>query len=168
MLRITHVFVAGFIALMGFNCAVAQTGINTINPRKTLEVGGDMITDGQIEIGITEPLTNFDSTFLVQQPDGTVNSINVTNPTAQALAYVQEYIITDTFEDFIDNFNTLVSTADYNVIVISANFSNELSLNRSAALGGPTISQDQTYSVPYVSSYEQGGTWRLRAKQTLI
>ena len=69
----------------------AQVGIGTTSARTTLEVAGDMKNSGNVEIGIYNPLQDNDiSSFLIQEPDNSIKSLDVSNPTGVALAYIQE------------------------------------------------------------------------------
>lgn len=147
------------IFLLALACCItspifSQVGINTTNPRTTLEVGGDMLIQESLDIGSIPKLTDSDdATFLKQNPDGTIKAIDVSHPTGAALGYIQEYVIRNANLDWVLNFDTRINANDFDVISISAYYDKELVLS----------STTDNFSLPYTAAFVQDGTWRLIA-----
>lgn len=136
----------------------SQVGINTTNPRKTLEVGGAMKISESIHIGNLDPLQDTDTSFfLIQDANDDVKSIDVSNPTGEALAYIQEYYIVNPNLDWVKNFDTGIDGTDYILIATSASYDKELDLSESGT--GP----EKNSSLPYTSTFIENGTWRIKA-----
>lgn len=136
---------------------VAQVGIGTTNARKTLEVAGDAIVSGNVEIGNFNALADTDSsTFLIQESDNSIKSLDVSNPTGAALGYLQEYIIVNMDEDWVRNFDTGIDATEFVVIATSASFDQELDITESN--DAPLNS-----SLPYTATFVEAGTWRIIA-----
>lgn len=132
----------------------SQVGINTTEPRKTLEVGGDMLISEDIEIGTINLLRDEDTaTFLLQDNTNRIQSIDVSNPTGAALGYIQEYVIENANLDWVLNFNTLINANEFDLISISAYYDRELVLS----------SAPENFSLPYTAAFVQNGTWRIIA-----
>ncbi len=145
------------LALFSSQILYAQVGIGTTTARKTLEVAGDAIISGNVDIGTFNPLADNDSsTFLIQESDNSVKSLDVSNPTASALGYIQEYIITNMDEDWVFDFDTGIDASEYVLITTSASFDQELLL---------TTSNDAPLnsSLPYTATFVSGGTWHIIA-----
>lgn len=143
--------------LMASISSNAQVGVNTTTPRTTLEVAGDMNISSNLEILNYGELTDGDrQTFLIQEADNSIKTLDVSNPTGVALAYIQEYIIEDPNLDWVKDFDTKIDATDYVVIVTSASFNQELDLtnNHGAA---------DNASLPFASAFIKSGTWRLVA-----
>lgn len=135
--------------------AYSQIGINTTNPRETLEVGGDMKISESILVKTIAPLNDTDtSTFLIQDENDFIKTLDVSNPTGAALGYIQEYEIVNPNLDWVLDFDTRVDADQYVLNTISANFNRELKMNTS----GGTNS-----SIPYTSAYIKNGTWHIIA-----
>lgn len=135
----------------------SQVGIGTTNARKTLEVAGDMQISGNLEIATLNPLRDEDtSTFLIQDTDDSIKSIDVSNPTGAALGYIQEYVITNPNQDWVLDFNTQIDASEFVLIVISASFDKELIL--STATGA-----ESNASLPYTATFIDDGTWHIIA-----
>lgn len=136
---------------------MAQVGIGTTNARKTLEVAGDMLITGNMEIGLYNPLKDGDtSTFLIQESDASIKSVDVSNPTGVALAYIQEYYIVNPRLDWVKNFDTGIDATDFVVIVTSASFDLELDLTEVSG-------DEENFSMPKTATFVQAGTWRIIA-----
>ncbi|MBZ0326119.1 MAG: hypothetical protein K8F54_00810 [Altibacter sp.] len=146
-----------FCFLLGSTSVFSQVGINTPNPRTTLEVAGDMNISSDLEITNYNTLSNVDSsTFLIQETDNSIKSLDVSNPTGVALAYIQEYIIEEPNLDWVKDFDTQIDATAYVVIVTSASFNQELDLTNNP--GAP-----DNASLPFASAFISGGTWHLVA-----
>lgn len=149
----------GIIAVLPIS---AQVGINTTNPRTTLEVAGDAMISGAIQIGNYNALSDGEeSTFLIQDSQDEIKSVDVSNPTGEALAYVQEYIITNPDEDWVFDFDTGVDANDFVLIVISSYFN--LELNTSSSTGAADNS-----SLPYTATFIKNGTWHIIADYPMV
>lgn len=146
------------ICLLFLSCPVfAQVGINTLNPRTTLEVAGDMNVSSALEIIDYSTLQEVESsTFLIQEADNSIKSLDVSNPTGVALAYIQEYIIEEPNLDWVKEFDTQIDATNYVVIVTSASFNQELDLTNNPGAA-------DNASLPFASAFVKNGTWRLVA-----
>ncbi len=146
-----------FVTILFCNIAISfsQVGINTITPRKTLEVAGDMYVSEDLEIGVYNPLTDSDThTFLIQNASDEIETLDVSNPTTEALGYIQEYIIENPNGDWVYEFDTGIDATDYVVISISSHFSDEIKMQSSY--------RDDS-SIPYTSTFIFNGTWYITA-----
>jgi len=146
-----------YMAFCGlFYTSYAQVGINTTTPRKALDIAGDMKISNTIDIDAIETLDDADvPTFINQDTDDSLKTFDVSNPTGVALGYIQEYVITNPEGDWILNFDTRISSLDYDVTIISAYFNKELVITYS----GPS----DNFSLPYTFVYSSGNTWRIIA-----
>lgn len=145
------------IILGNISVAISQVGINTTTPRKALEVGGDMKVSNQLLIGSFNKLESADtSTLLVQKSDGNLNSLDPSGTSSSPLAYIQNYVIVNPDEDWVRDFDTGIDATDYVLVTVSANFDQELLI--SSATGAV-----DNASLPYTSSFIQGGTWHIIA-----
>ena len=140
----------------------SQVGINTDNPRKTLEVAGSMRVSESMEIGTLNPLTDLDtSTFLIQNSGNYIKSLDVSNPTGAALGYVQEYVITNPELDWVKEFNTGINANDYVLIVISASYDLELNISM-------TANAINNSSLPYTATFVKGNKWHIIADYPMV
>jgi len=145
-----------FFLYSGFTL-FSQVGINTKNARKTLEVAGDMIISGGFDIGNYNPLKDSDtSSFLIQESNNTIKSLDVSNPTGVALAYIQEYIIVNPNLDWVKDFDTGIDATDYVLIITSASFDQELKLVTTAGA-------EDNASLPFAATFIKYGTWHIVA-----
>lgn len=135
----------------------AQVGINTPAPRTTLEVAGNMSITSNLEILNYDNLTDTDTqTFLIQESDDSIKTLDVSNPTGVALAYIQEYVLENPNLDWIKDYDTQIDATDYVVIVTSASFNQELDLTNNPGAA-------DNASLPFASAFIKGGTWHLVA-----
>lgn len=133
----------------------SQVGINTITPRKTLEVGGSVKISDSLKIKEIHALRDGDtSTFLIQDSNNFINIMDVSNPTQAALGYIQEYLIVNPDLDWVLDFDTQVNAQQYVLNIISANFDRELIMNTSNGVD---------FSIPYSSAFIRNGTWHIIA-----
>ncbi|MEH6407602.1 MAG: hypothetical protein V7767_09990 [Leeuwenhoekiella sp.] len=140
-----------FVCILNSALMSGQVGIGTTTPRKTLEIAGDMKISESIQIGTINNIYDSDtSTFLIQDDNDDIRSLDVSNPTGAALGYIQEYIIYNPNEDWILNFDTQVSSTDFVLNTISAYYDRELDIGSNS-------------SIPYTSAYISGGTWHIIA-----
>ncbi|KAA3623052.1 MAG: hypothetical protein DWP94_06800 [Flavobacterium sp.] len=145
------------LGLIATSPALSQVGINTTNPRATLEVAGTMSISNSMEIGDYSGLRDADnSTFLIQESNNSIKSLDVSNPTGVALAYIQEYVIEDPNLDWVKDFDTGIDATEYVVIVTSASFNQELDLTNNAGAA-------DNASIPFSSAFIKNGTWHLVA-----
>ncbi len=141
---------------------VSQVGINTTNPRTTLEVAGDAMISGTVEIGNYNALSDGEeSTFLIQDSQDEIKSLDVSNPTGAALAYIQEYVITNPDLDWVLDFDTGVDANDFVLIAISSYY--DLELNTSNSNGA-----EDNASLPYTATFIKGGTWHIIADYPMV
>jgi len=156
-------FIGLIITFLGSNFLLhSQVGINTTNPRKTLEVAGDVVISNDISVGTLNPLEDGDeNTFLVQNSNLTLRSLNVKNPTSTALGYIQEYIITNPNLDWVLDFDTGVDASEYVLVAISAFYDLELETSTS----GNAI---DNASLPYTATFISGGTWHIIADYPMV
>lgn len=140
----------------------AQVGINTATPRVTLEVAGDALITGNLNIGSYLNLAaNDTSTFLIQDSGNNLRSLDVSNPTGAALAYIQEYQIVNPDEDWVREFDTGIDADDFTLIAISAHF--DLELITSSSTGA-----EDNSSLPYTATYKKAGTWHIIADYPMV
>ncbi|WP_194850165.1 hypothetical protein [Nonlabens antarcticus] len=126
-------------------------GIGTTNPRKTLEVAGDVNISEAIEIVQIDNLSDENtSTFLIQDDSFKIKALDVSNPTGAALGYIQEYVIYNPNEDWVLDFDTGISSTDFVLNTISAYYDRELDIS-------------QYSSIPYYSAFIRNGTWHIIA-----
>lgn len=141
-----------------FTCNIsAQVGINTTNPRTSLEVAGDMKTDGGIKIDNIDLLQNDDiSSFLTQTPNGSIKELNALQGDGLVIAYFQEYRLKNMLGDWVKEFNTNIPADKYVLTLITTYFNQELVMDGS---------QSDNFSLPYCSAYIAGNpaTWRIVA-----
>tara|TARA_R110002012_G_scaffold47461_3_gene124406 strand:- start:557 stop:1174 length:618 start_codon:yes stop_codon:yes gene_type:complete len=151
-LKIYYCFLVVFFAtsssLFSQNTAV---GIGTTDPRMKLEVAGDALLRSGVSIGVIDNLKDDDtSTFLVQEGNARIKSLDVSNPTGAALGYIQVYEIYNPNEDWVLDFDTKVNATDFVLNAISASYDRELDLNRDS-------------TIPYYSAFIQNDTWHIKA-----
>lgn len=135
--------------------AYSQIGINTTNPSEALEVAGDMKISDEILIKIIPHLNDSDtSTFLIQDENDLIKTLDVSNPVGAALGYIQEYVIVNPNLDWVLDFDSRVDATQYVLNTISANFNRELKMNTTGGINS---------SIPYTSAYIKNGTWHIIA-----
>ena len=140
----------------------SQVGINTTNPRTTLEVNGDTNVSGNFEIGnMPGILDGESSTFLIQDSSDSMKSLDVSNPTGTALAYIQEYVITNADEDWVRDFDTGIDANDFVLVAITANYDVELNVSSSA-------NAVDNSSLPYTATFIKSGTWHIIADYPMV
>ena len=143
--------------ICSFQFLVAQVGIGTSTPRKALEVAGDMIVSQTMDVMNYNDLTdNGTSTFLLQESNNSIKSIDVSNPSGAALGYIQEYIVVNPNSDWIRDFDTGIDASDFTLVVISAVYNADLQLSN----GG---NRDEMFTIPYTATFLGGGTWHIIA-----
>ncbi len=140
-----------FLAIVSTVYAQNGVGIGTTNPRKTLEVAGDVNISEAIEIVQIDNLSDENtSTFLIQDDSFKIKALDVSNPTGAALGYIQEYVIYNPNEDWVLDFDTGISSTDFVLNTISAYYDRELDIS-------------QYSSIPYYSAFIRNGTWHIIA-----
>jgi len=149
-------FLLTFVYLITYS-QTEKVGINTTTPRKTLEVNGSTKIDEQIQIGTISSITTSDTyRFLMQKNTGNSKLIKeIGNSSASeinALGYFLEYEI-KTKDDWIQNFDTEISSSKFWVTVVEANFNKRLS-HYNGSVG---------WSPHYVKAFIDGTTWHLYA-----
>ncbi|CAM3414816.1 hypothetical protein [Aequorivita lipolytica] len=145
----------GLFLMCALSQVHSQVGINTTTPRKALEVAGSMKISDSIEISQINALKDIDtSTFLIQDNQQFVKTLDVSNPIGEALGYIQVYLIENPNLDWVLDFDTKVNANDYVLNTISAHFNRELVMN---------TSDGRNSSVPYTSAFVRNGTWHIIA-----
>lgn len=148
-------FCIGVFWMLFLTNVQAQVGINTTSPRKTLEVAGNMKISDSIEIGQINALKDFDtSTFLIQDDQHFIKTLDISNPVGSALGYIQVYEIVNPQLDWVLDFDTKVDATEYVLNTISSHFNRELVMNTSGGINS---------SIPYTSAYIKNGTWHIIA-----
>lgn len=128
-------------------------GINTSNPRKTLEVAGDTKISDHITVNEIIALKDGQtSTFLIQDEGNYIKVMDVSNPTDAALGYIQEYVIENPKLDWVLDFDTKINASQYVLNIISANFDRELIMN---------TDNGKNASIPYSSAFIKDNTWQV-------
>lgn len=139
------------ILFLSFN-GIAQVGINTTNPRTTLEVAGDVNIDGAINVDVINAIQDGEEGYLLTQTQ--TNFIKELSSAGQgnALAYFQTYELQNMQSDWVADFNTNVDATKYGMIIISASFNNGLEMDA-----------NNNFAIPAVSTFVNDATWRIRA-----
>lgn len=144
-----------FIFITGWATVHAQVGVNTTLPRTELEVGGEMKISDSLEVAHIRAMRDGDrSTFLIQDQQDFIKTLDVSNPTGAALGYIQVYLIVNPNKDWVLDFDTQVDATDYVLNTISADFDRELIMN---------TNQGRNSSIPYTSAFIKNGTWHIIA-----
>src|SRR5690606_36197876 len=149
------------IAPLGLSSVVhAQTagvGINTTEPRTTLEVAGDAFVNGKVLVETIDVITQAEEvTFLIQNQGDFVKEINATGD-GLAIAYFQEYTLSNMEGGegvWVQEFNTNIPASRYVVTVISGHYNQPLMMWSDKA---------SNFANPYISAYIVDGTWRITA-----
>ena len=151
-----------FVILLCYLPSSAQVGINTITPRKTLEVNGNVQISGNLDIGTVNDLTNSDTyTFLMQEPSGNIKALDVANVSlGNALGYLQTYEIQEVYYDFLRDFDTGIDSTQYVMTVNSCSFDREVAFFPSQPTDG--------FAIPSVQAFVENGTWHLKANYPTI
>ncbi|MBT0607961.1 hypothetical protein [Aequorivita echinoideorum] len=133
----------------------SQVGINTTSPRTALEVAGSTKISDSIVITKIKSLKDSDnSTFLIQDENDFIKTLDVSNPTGAALGYIQEYVIVNPQLDWVLDFDTRISATDYVLNTVSAHYNRELIMNTANGINS---------SIPYASAFIKNGTWHIIA-----
>lgn len=147
-------FIGIYFLFSSITYSQTGVGINTTNPRTTLEVGGDMKVDGDISIKTINRSTSRDEgTFLIQTNESFVKDLQASGE-GFAIAYFQEYELRNMNGDWVDYLVTGIPAADYVVTITSAYFNQELTMDGTAS---------SNFTIPYTSAYVVDGIWRIRA-----
>lgn len=157
-------------------CAVSaqsgNVGINTANPEQKLHVNGtmkarDIILDlnaSASQIAELSPGENY--SFLLKSTSANrITTYNVqsvgggpTNTFPAPFGIIQYNITTDnTDKDWVNAFNTKINASKYVLIVNSFNF------NLPVVMSGGSAASRRLAPVAQVYTYEQGGTWWIKA-----
>ena len=133
----------------------AQVGINTTEPRTTLEVAGDVYVDGAIKVeGVNNVLNNQAASFLVETQANFIEELDASEEgSGLVIAYFQEYVLKNMKGDWVEEFHTNIDASKYVITIISAYFNQELKMS----------SEIENFSIPYASAYVKGDTWWIKA-----
>ena len=156
MFKIAHVLLFPLYFIMVSNALAQQSvGIGTKTPRTKLEVAGSMNVSGQLDFQKDAITENDRSTFLIQNNNDKIKTLDVSNPTGAALGYIQEYVIENPNGDWVKDFDTQVDASEFVMISISAFYNVELVISSDDALANG--------SAPYTAAFIKNGTWHLIA-----
>ncbi len=150
-----HVYSLIFFGFSAFLHAQDGVGVNTTTPRTTLEVAGDTHINGAINVNVLNQVSDSDNTAILGQIDTDfIKELNV-NAAGTAIAYFQEYDISNMggSGDWIRNLNTNVSSANYVMTIISVYFNKELRMDYAP----------NNFVIPYASAFIENGTWHITA-----
>jgi hypothetical protein len=141
--------------ICSFQFLTAQVGIGTSNPRKALEVAGDMQVSQTMDVMYFNDLTDSGtSSFLLQESNNNIKSIDVSNPSGASLGYIQEYIIVNPNSDWVKDFDTGIDANDFVLVVISAVYNSDLQIQNGN-------NRTDNFTIPYTASFVSGGTWHM-------
>lgn len=108
---------------------VGNVGINTTTPRVKLDVAGTYKT-GKIISGNIPSITSAekDRYLLLNQSitDNTVKKINPGQANSPGIASIITYKLNNVNGDWVENFNTKISSTNYSLMVLSAYFNLDL------------------------------------------
>jgi len=124
-----------------------RIGIGTNSPAQQLDV------NGKVRIGTVSSTSSSSVSTLVR--DNSTGEVMVagTATNNKAFSYVK-YVISNVNKDWISDFNTNISTANYTVVVVGSSFSDP---------GLTSNVAGSTYNPVNVNAFTSGGTWRLTA-----
>ena len=134
--------------------AESGVGINTTNPRTTLEVAGDTYMVGDLDIATINPILQTDKVALLGQIGGDFVKDLSTQSTGAAIAYFQQYRLINLNGDWIKDLNLNIPDDDYVVTIISAFFNQELDM-------GST--RKEFFTIPFISATIISGKWHITA-----
>lgn len=119
----------GVLSGSGLFAQQGNVGINTVTPRVKLDVNGSyksskIITGNVPQISLTEK----DRYLLLNQStvDNRVRRIDPTQANSPGLASIITYKLNNVNQDWVENFNTKISSVDYSVMVLSAYFDRDV------------------------------------------
>ncbi|MDR1501395.1 MAG: hypothetical protein LBT43_02935 [Prevotella sp.] len=163
-----------------------KVGIGTANPVSNLDINGSALVTGtttlidSVTIGSTlgGTLTAKNKVFLktvdiappfsvsplaINNSTGEVYAIRGTSQNSKSFSYIK-YTLTTGNKDWISNFNTMIPTDAYTVVVVGSSFKTKtkddgLKFDNT----GPNANSTATYSGQSVYAFEEGNTWRLTA-----
>jgi hypothetical protein len=134
------------------NPAGGNVGIGTDTPAAQLDI------DGNLRIGTvtgTNSIYNSNSTLVRDNTTGEVKI--VTSPSGnRALISTITYTLNNVQGDWVDNYDTKISTAEYTVVVVGMFFNSNLKIVSPG-------SAQPLYSPSNVFAYQNNNTWRLFA-----
>lgn len=128
-------------------------GINTTEPRTTLEVGGDMYISEEIKINQLNTVESTDQAVLLAQTAGDFIKESDATQTGAAIAYFQEYRITYMDGDWVFDLNTNIPSNNYVMAILSAYYNSPLKMS----------SNNSNFAIPYISAFIKDNTWHITA-----
>jgi len=150
-----------FVCFLCLNFALAHSqtagnvGINTSEPRKTLEVGGDVIISGDLNVLTFDSVNDGDEVdFIKQEASNSIVSLNLENSPSAALAYVQEYELTNMQQDWVRDFDTRIDATEFSIVVVSSYYNQSVLMD---------INQRNLFSIHESSAFILNNTWHLTA-----
>lgn len=150
-IQISLRWIFSLLSFYGFS----QVGINTTNPRTTLEVAGDTYIDGAIKVNGINHIQDFDeASFLAHTGTQFIKELDAGPGNGHVIAYFQEYRLRNMLGDWVEEFDTKIDSEKYVLTIISAYFNLELEMDDSAK---------NNFAIPYASTFKKGNTWRIVA-----
>ncbi|MEO4006676.1 hypothetical protein [Flavobacterium sp. CAU 1735] len=147
MVKIKLVF--SFLFFLSLTC-FSQVGIGTNTPGATLDVNGNLKI--RTVSGVSGISDNIDRLAIdTETKEVKVVRTETSTGSAFSMNYLV-YYLNNTNEDWVRNFNTKISAADYTVVVVGSAFDQNLMAN-----------DDTDYNPINVYAFKEGGTWRISA-----
>lgn len=122
--------------------AQVGVGINTATPRTDLDVNGNFKSDNIILGTVDEISANEKDRYLLLAQDASDNSIKRINPNfygAPGIATIATYKLTNVVGDWVERFNTRISSSDYAIVIMSAYFDRGVDIGASGMLALPSF-----------------------------
>ncbi len=126
-----------------------NVGIGITDPTAKLEINGNL----KIGTVVSSAGSSDVSTLVRDNITGEVKVATSSTGNSATINYVK-YVLSNVNKDWVDNFNTNISTSQYTMVVVGSSFDQQ-------ALRTTVSGAD--YNPLNVVAYQSGGTWRLRA-----
>ncbi|MCW8981933.1 MULTISPECIES: hypothetical protein [Altibacter] len=154
-----------FLLLLGLSnlAIVAQVGVNTINPTTTLDVVGDVKTEGSLYLENPGDFTEIrGSKLLILSPSDNIVQYDISQSKYGPINYA-EFVFRNLSKDGLQDYDTKISTEDYIVTVQGYYFletvSSDTDIMTHSTIANDNIEGYQIYA--YANPVTQ--TWFLRA-----
>lgn len=152
-----------FLLLLATTPTISQVGVNNTSPTSTLDVTGDVKTDGVVYLedpGSANGIRN--SKLLVQSSAGSIKKYDIDQSKYGPINYA-EFAFRNLSKDGLQDYDTKISTEDY-IVTIQGYYYLEAGTGDTDIMAYSTVSIDniegyQFYAYPNATT----GTWWLRA-----
>lgn len=143
-------------------------GINTASPRTDLDVNGTFQANNIILGSVSEITAQEKDRYLLLTQNSADNSVKRIDPNffdAPGIATIATYKLTDVNGDWVERFNTRISSADYAVVILSAYYDRDVSLGGSSLVALPSFGVRSINNLWYLYADYSGmapttnGTW---------